>query len=109
MATKTAELRELQSTLVKKKEGLSAASEQMANDKSQRENTQKAMEADASFFEDMKAECKQKALDWGVRTELQNQELNGIGQAIKILQEGAGPMAVLLQVAATPKTKLVQI
>merc|ERR1719473_2359658 len=63
-----------------------ADSEKMLADaKVDREATQKQLEEDEKFFEEMKAACKAKALAWAERSRLRTEEMAGMQKAVEIL------------------------
>merc|ERR1719498_238247 len=49
------------------------------------DDTEKQMKADTDFFDQTKAACQSKHEEWTVRTDLRNEELDGISKALEIL------------------------
>jgi hypothetical protein len=49
------------------------------------DDTEKQMKADTEFFDESKAACESKHKEWVVRTDLRNEELEGISKALEIL------------------------
>merc|ERR1719387_1178423 len=85
IATKTAELESLKSTLGMKDSNHADSEKRAADAKVEREATQKQLEEDEKFFEEMKAACKAKALAWAERSRLRTEELAGMQKAVEIL------------------------
>mmetsp|Transcript_30495 Transcript_30495/g.71140 ORF Transcript_30495/g.71140 Transcript_30495/m.71140 type:complete len:716 (-) Transcript_30495:89-2236(-) len=85
MATKKKELKTLQVTLEASELSEAEKTEELSETKTSRKEAQEQLEADETFFEDTKANCKQKAQDWNERENLRTQELQGINKAVAIL------------------------
>merc|ERR1719506_95964 len=84
-ATKNAELATLKATLEKKKETLGEDTKTMTDSSIERDETQKQLKADETFFEDTKLSCKNQADAWAERSRLRTEELAGINKAVEIL------------------------
>merc|ERR1719321_43402 len=76
------------------------------------EDTEKQMEADKEFFDEVKEACKSKHEEWEVRKDMRAQELEGINKALEILTSDDARelfaksikpgVETFLQVASTP-------
>jgi len=85
METKAQELKSLQSTLGIKQLSDAEAAKLKADSKEELEATKAQLAEDEKFFEETKAACKQKAMDWAERSRMRTEELAGINKAIEIL------------------------
>jgi len=85
MRTKREELASLEATKINKTQNLGEQQKQMADNKTQRANTEAQLKDDEEFFADTKASCQSKADDWAERTRLRTEELGGIAQALVTL------------------------
>jgi len=83
--TKTKDQGLLEATLIKKNKENGDDTKQLADDETEREETQAQLKTDEAFFETTTESCKAKADEWAERSRLRTEELAGIGQAIDIL------------------------
>jgi hypothetical protein len=90
MKTKKAELSTLELTLEKHADQKAKKSKQLADGKTENDDTKAQVDADETFFEDTKTSCEQTAQAWAERSRLRTEELQGIVTAIGILQNAEG-------------------
>mmetsp|Transcript_125658 Transcript_125658/g.305240 ORF Transcript_125658/g.305240 Transcript_125658/m.305240 type:complete len:729 (-) Transcript_125658:68-2254(-) len=68
------------------KEGSKAQAEGLLADKTQSyDDTEAQKQADIAFFDETKSACESKHNEWGTRSELRAEELDGIKKALEIL------------------------
>jgi hypothetical protein len=68
------------------KEALKAKHEALLADTTKAyEDTERQMEADKEFFDQTKKACLSKHEEWTIRTEMRNEEIEGINKALEIL------------------------
>jgi len=94
MKTKKAEQKTLELTLDKQEDAKAKKTKQLADSKTDRDDTKEQLAADEAFFEDTKTSCQNVASVWSERSRLRTEELQGIITAIKILQEADDTFAV---------------
>merc|ERR1719375_1369308 len=96
-----------------KKETEKADAEQMLADTTKAyDDTEKQMNADTEFFDQTKAACKSKHAEWTTRSDLRQEEIDGIDAALKILTSDDARalfaksikpgVETFLQIASTP-------
>lgn len=85
MATKTKEAKTLQKTLDIEELSSSSKSEQVAQDRTELDETASQLDADETFFAETKQACQEKAKEFAERTRVRTEELHGIGAAVGIL------------------------
>lgn len=104
--TKRAELASLESTLENKTLTHSKKSAEKTKTKKERVETQDLLKQNEESFAVTKAGCQEKADQWAERTRLRTEELAGIKQAVKILEDGKETFEDAYDTA--PATKFVQ-
>jgi len=87
MKTKKAELSTLELTLEKHADQKAKKSKQLADGRTDNDDTKNQVVADEIFFEDTKTSCEQTAQAWAKRSRLRTEELQSIITAIGILQK----------------------
>jgi len=104
----------------RKKEGEKADKEQtLADTQQQLEDTTNQMNDDAEFFDNTKKQCKAKSDEWDERHRLRAEEISGIAEALKILDNEdarklfdtsikAGFEASFTQLSRNPSTRAYQ-
>jgi chromosome segregation ATPase len=85
MAAKEKEESDLQFTLDAKEAENAEATTVEAESQEDREDTTTQLNADQTFFDETKKDCREKADDWATRTRLRTEELAGIEKAVEIL------------------------
>jgi len=85
MATKKKELKTLTGSLEDETKSDADRTKQLADDKAMRADTRDQLDSDEAFFTATKEACAKKAKHWAQRSRLRTQELDGITQAIDIL------------------------
>ena len=85
MATKTADLKQLEKALADKELNEGNDAKQLATDQKEREETQDELKAAEEFLATTTDACKSKANEWAERSRLRTEELAGMNQAIDIL------------------------
>jgi len=107
IATKKEELATLQATLESQETDQAAKNKKLKESQVLKDDTVDQLNADEAFFADTKDACKAKAKEWSIRTRLRTEELAGMGEAMKILSDGAATFknatTTFLQVASVKK------
>jgi hypothetical protein len=85
MATKKKELETLQLTLEKEELDEAEKTKKLADSRVDLDDTKEQLKADEEFFATTKEGCKIKSQEWSERSRLRTQEMQGITQAIQIL------------------------
>jgi hypothetical protein len=85
METKKAEHATLKATLEKHTLDQAKKTQEEAESRQQRDDTQAQLNADETFFAETKDACKAKAGEWSSRTRLRTEELQGMRKAVEIL------------------------
>jgi len=85
MATKSAELATLTTTLDNQQNDQASKKKLLADSETQLDDTKIQVEADENFFEKTKVSCKTKASEYSIRSRLRAEELVGVQKAIEIL------------------------
>jgi len=85
MATLQEQHAEWSATKMKKEGQLADKQQTLADTTQELEDTTNKMNADAEFFDDTKQNCKEKSDEWDERHRLRAEELSGIQEALKIL------------------------
>jgi len=89
MATKKEELATLTTTLQSQEADQASKIAKLKESQVLKDDTADQLAADETFFADTKDACKAKAKEWSIRTRLRTEELAGMGEAMKILSDGA--------------------
>jgi len=84
-STKNTDFALLTDTLTKKTQENGHDAKQLADDKTERQETEAQVKTDKAFLETTTESCKTRADQWSERTRLRTEELAGINQAINIL------------------------
>eukprot|EP00928_Gymnodinium_smaydae_P067838 TRINITY_DN5082_c0_g2_i1.p1 TRINITY_DN5082_c0_g2~~TRINITY_DN5082_c0_g2_i1.p1 ORF type:complete len:718 (+),score=195.03 TRINITY_DN5082_c0_g2_i1:50-2203(+) len=85
MATKKAELKTLEATLLQQQTDEATKTKQLADSKTSLDDAKTQLAADEDFFGETKTSCRSKAGEWAERTRLRTEELHGMAKAIEIL------------------------
>merc|ERR1719231_2024941 len=85
MATKSADLKQLEKALADKTLNEGNDAKQLATDQKEREETQDELKAAEEFLATTTDACKSKANEWAERSRLRTEELAGMNEAIDIL------------------------
>jgi len=85
IATMTRELQALKEKKGKKESDKAEAEALLASDTQMYDDTNAQMKADIEFFDESKAACVSKHSEWGTRSELREEELRGITEALTLL------------------------
>jgi len=82
---KTEELAALEVDKADKEEKKAKAEEDLADTTQEYDDTEAQMKIDIEFFDETKKSCKEKHDEWVERSDLRQQEVEGVGKAIEIL------------------------
>jgi hypothetical protein len=85
IATKQQEMLDLEATKAKKEAELAEAETDLAETTATYDDTEAQMKADIDFFDKTKKNCQDKSDEWKTRTEMRDEELAGITEALKLL------------------------
>merc|ERR1719271_1129293 len=85
IAAKQKELATLKAILEKKEVEKAEAEKSLADATQELEDTTLMMKEDTKFFDEMTEACKAKADEWGERSRLRQEELEGIKKALEVL------------------------
>jgi len=85
IATKSADLKQLEKALSDKELNEGNDAKQLATDQKEREETEDELKAAEEFLATTTDACKSKANEWAERSRLRTEELAGMNQAIDIL------------------------
>jgi len=85
IAVKMKDLNLMKEELTEKEALKEEASVQLADAMQTLDDTQKQMDTDVAFFDEIKAGCKAKNEEWMARSEARKEELEGIEKALEIL------------------------
>jgi len=85
MATKKKELETLQLTLEKEELDEAEKTKKLADSRVDLDDTKAQLKADEEFFATTKEGCKVKSQEWSERSRLRTEEMQGITQAIELL------------------------
>merc|ERR1719335_1923759 len=85
IATKSADLKQLEKALSDKELNEGNDAKQLATDQKERKETEDELKAAEEFLETTTDACKSKANEWAERSRLRTEELAGMNQAIDIL------------------------
>jgi hypothetical protein len=85
MTTKGDEAKVLQASLQAATTSTAELNKQLAEAEVMRDATGSELKANEAFFEETKAACKERAIEWAVRSRLRSEELQGIEKAVEIL------------------------